>query len=132
MARMDMSHELGYGEDGQLVRVVDFDYEQLDHALADKELNKLSPQQTEMLMTMFRAVMQWWWQDGMKNPDGLLIRGTILSWVFLPELQSHSLTQVARNLGRYKQSVGRWFDRFKVQFPQIRTVHMKNRAQRRA
>jgi hypothetical protein len=117
--------DYGFGEDGGRVPIVQFDYGAVEPAVEEPGLGGLSAAELEGAMRGFQALVRWVWQDGMRNPNGLLIRAIIVCWIFLPELRGHSLTAVARGFGRYKQSLGRWHDRFKVEFPTVKTVHMR-------
>jgi len=71
-----------------------------------------------------RQVQRWVFQDGPRNPEGLVIRSTIAAWIFLPELRQLNMTSMAAGMGLKKQSLGRWVDVWKRDFPHIRTPHM--------
>ena len=120
---------LGHGEDGQLEPTCNFPYDEVDQSLfgaeARKELNDLSAADFEAASRVFRALVSWMWQNGMKNPQGLNLRAIIVCWVFLEHLRPLTLTELARAFGKKKQSLGRWVDDFKRAFPRIRNSHMK-------
>jgi hypothetical protein len=74
----------------------------------------------------FELLLAWVWQHGPKNNNGIEIRAVICCWIFMKQLRPITLTEMAATVGRDKQSLGRWFDEFKKDFPQIKTCHMKN------
>jgi len=59
-----------------------------------------------------------------KDPRGLLIRSAAVCWIFCDELHPLTLTQMAQQFDLDKQSLGRWLESFKQEFPHIRTCHM--------
>ncbi len=77
-------------------------------------------------LKVFSRLLEWIWQNGMKNSEGLTIRAVIACWIFLKHLRPLTLTQMARGFGKKKQSLGRWVDDFKIAFPHIRNPHMKD------
>jgi len=119
-----MKEGLAFNDDGQRERYVDFDYGEIDEALEECE-EKLTPDQRDALLKMFRSVMLWLWQDAMKDPDGLLMRAVVLCWMFCGHLRQHSLSQIAGGFGRVKQSPHRWVTRFKAAFPYIKVPQLK-------
>lgn len=123
-----MKDEIGHDESGP-VEVENFDYDRVDQVVFGFEqpadLSKLSREDMERGIACFRALMQWIWQSGSKNPDGLKIRAIICCWIFLSELQSLTESQMARGFGLKKQSLGRWVEHFKRAFPSIKTPHMR-------
>ena len=151
-AAISLAHRLpdhlAHCEDGHVEPSVDFDYAAVERALrsierhkipsADRDhvrsevdrslretISNLSSDQTDVLLAMLVRVLDWLWSDGMKNPDGLQIRAMLLCWNFLEHLRPLTLTQLARGFGKRKQSLGRWQDQFKLDFPEIKTCHMK-------
>jgi len=119
----------GHAEDGHLEPTCEFDYASIEQALfnvSPEEWDKISPEQLDAVLKVFRSLVAWMWQSGMKNPEGLNIRATILCWVFLEHLRPLTLTDLARASGKKKQSIGRWVDEFKRAFPGIRNSHMKD------
>ena len=121
---------MAFGESGDVVGKVDFDFQAVDENLFEpgqlEALPELSEKEVAMALQLFRLLMSWVWQNGMKNVNGLQIRAGIACWTMLPELRPLNLTEFARGFGMDKQSVGRWHDDFKKRFPQIKTVHMRN------
>jgi hypothetical protein len=124
-----------FDEGGEHAEAVGFDYDAVERELgtnlfsteAKQELEELTPEEAEAVYQMFRRLLLWWWQDGVvRNESGLVVRGILLCWIFVKELRDgHSLTEMAESSGRFKQSLGRWHDRFKRDFPTIRTCHMQ-------
>lgn len=121
---------LAHDETGRLVSVCEFDFDTVQQNLFGddprSDLHGVTPAEIDRAIEVLRIMLQWIWQDGMKNVDGVKIRAIILCWIFLKELRPLSLTQVARGFGLKKQSLGRWVDLFKRQFPDIKTSHMRN------
>lgn len=120
--------ELAFGENGERVLAEDFDYNLFDGVREEvaAEAANLSPAEMETALKLFEHLLRWQWQSGMRNPDGVKIRAIICCWIFLKVLRPMTLTQLAHHYGMDKQSLGRWVDQFKKDFPQIRTVHMRN------
>src|SRR4051812_825066 len=119
-----------HGEDGRIVPSTEFDYDLVDQNLfgkdAESDLSQFTQEEVDRALKVLRVLLQWIWQNGMKNVDGLKIRAIIVCWIFLKELRPLTLTQLAVGFGLKKQSVGRWFDRFKKDHRGIRTCHMRN------
>lgn len=129
--------ETAFTDDGQITGVEEFDYDLVERRLAKdlsnpelaKELAGMSEAEIEAALRMFRCLVRWLWQNGMKNPDGLTIRAILCCWIFVEELRPMTLTEMARGFGgRHKQSLGRWMESFKQNFPFIKTPHMRFRA----
>jgi hypothetical protein len=124
------SDGLGYEYSDHPVPVCQFDYDAVDQAVfgfaGDEEQNELTQEQVNGAVLMLRLLLNWVWQDGMKNPDGLQLRSMVICWVFLKELRPMQLSELARGFGKKKQSLGRWVDDFKRRFPNIRTPHMRH------
>lgn len=118
---------LAYDEDGNLVAIEDFDEAEVDRNLFDaaETLETPSAADVDLVYKIMHRLMSWIFQDGLTNPNGIAIRSIIVCWVFLPQLKPLSLTQISRGVGKLKQSVGRWVDRFKKEFPYLKTCHMK-------
>lgn len=76
------------------------------------------------IQTIIR-LKSWDFQNGMKDPHGLMIRSAVSAWAVVPLLEPLNLTQLAEGLGLKKQSLGRWVDQFKRDFPNIRNKHMR-------
>lgn len=131
--RRGVEGESAYEDSGELVPVSQFDWAAVERnlrrdleAIQDpEELSKFTPEEREAALKLFRTLVRWLWQDGMKNTDGLTIRSIIVCWIFLEELHPLTLTQMARGFGKHKQSLGRWVDDFKKRFSFIRTPHQR-------
>ena len=123
-------HDPAHAEDGELEPAVGFDYDAIDRntfgILPAPEPDAMPPDAMEAACVGFTRLMEWLWQDGMKNSEGLQIRAAILCWVFLSQLRPLTMTQMAAGFGKKKQSLGRWVDDYKRQpdFPRI--AHMKH------
>lgn len=124
-AHSQSAHE----EDGHLVPVQPFDWDTVDEKIfgpkPEIELADFTQEDVDRALTVLRALLQWIWQCGMKNTDGVKIRAIVVCWIFLKELRPLTLTQLSRGYGMKKQSIGRWVDEFKNAFPAIRTPHMR-------
>ncbi len=122
--------EPGHAEDGHLEPTVGPDWDAIDrgafHVEPESDDRTLTPEQAEAACRMFASLVEWIWQSGMKNPEGITIRAIIVCWRFVPELGSLTLTEMARGFGKKKQSLGRWVDDFKRRFPFLVNCHMKN------
>jgi hypothetical protein len=106
--------------------VTEFDYTSLD-AGHDTDLSDVSPQELEAAQKAFRILLEWIWQNGMRNPNGVKIRAIICCWIFLQQVRKTvNLTKLAKGYGMKKQSLGRWVDNFKRDFPQFKVAHMRN------
>lgn len=107
----------------------EFDFTQVDidmfNVKPDDDLTGINQEDLDCAITALRSLLQWVWQDGSNNEDGVKIRGILVCWIFLKELRSISLTQMAKGYRLKKQSLGRWHDDFKETFPTIKTPHMK-------
>ena len=117
-----------HGEDGRIIPSTDFDWEAVERNLFTEnpeDLSELSQEDIDRALKVLRVLLQWVWQNGMKNVDGLKIRAIIVCWIFLKELRPLTLTQLATGFGLKKQSVGRWVDQFKKDFKRVRISHMR-------
>lgn len=117
-----------HAEDGHLEPTTDFDYDEIDRSLGHtKDLETLSDADIDAAAKVITRVFEFVWQNGMKNPEGLQIRATIVCWVFLKHLHPLTLTELARGFGKKKQSLGRWVDEWKRHplLGKLRNPHMK-------
>jgi hypothetical protein len=121
----------GHAEDGHLEPTADFDYDEIDRGCFGvdpaEEVGNFTPEELDAACKVFGRLVEWIWQTGKANPDGITIRAIIVCWIFTSELRSLTLTEMARGFGKKKQSLGRWVDDFKRSFPEIRICHMKDR-----
>jgi len=115
-------------EDGRPVPATPFDYGRIDEAVFDykpeSDLTQFSQEDVDRALKVFRELLRWVFQNGMKNPDGVKIRAILVCWIFLEELRGLTLTELAAGYGMKKQSFGRWLDEWKLEF-KIRTPHMR-------
>ncbi len=115
-----VADETGHAEDGRLVPCVDFDYEAIDRNVFEaedvKDLHELPPESIDLALKLHRTMLEWIFQDGMKNPEGIQIRAILACWIWLPYLEPLSLTELSIGFGKQKQSFGRWVDEFKEHF----------------
>jgi hypothetical protein len=122
--------DAAHAEDGHLVPIAEFDYASVELNLfgenPEAEIAEFSQEEIDRGIKVLRLLLQWIFQDGMKNADGLKIRAIISCWIFLKELRPLTLTELARGFQLDKQSIGRWVDKFKEDFPEIKTCHMRN------
>ncbi len=135
-----------HAEDGHLEPSVEFDYDSIDRNVFHTEQDDKRPMcdvgdtdnvedskafkdftdlEIDAACKVFTRLVEWIWQDGMKNVEGLQIRASIVCWIFLSQLRPLTLTEMAKGFGKKKQSLGRWVDDFKRAFPRIRICHMK-------
>jgi hypothetical protein len=123
-------HDVAHDEDGSLIPVCGPDYDTIDrdvfHVAPQDEGDSFSAEEYDAACTVITRLIEWLWQDGMKNCDGLQNRAVILCWVFLSQLRPLTMTEMARGFGKKKQSLGRAVDDFKTVFPKIRIAHMKD------
>jgi hypothetical protein len=97
-----------------------------DRERITQELRKVcSVEIVDAASKLFQMFMRWNWQDGKKNPEGLQIRSMISCWLFIPELRALTETELAIGFGKKKQSIERWVDEWKQDFPRIRNAHMR-------
>lgn len=74
-----------------------------------------------------RRIAEWMWQ-GCANLDGFAVRAAVVCWIFHQPLRPYSMTRMAGRLGKKKQSLGRWVDSFKREFPAVtdHITHLRN------
>lgn len=122
--------DAAHGEDGRIVPSEEFNYEVIERNVfgqnPDAELSAFTQEEVDRALKVLRMLLEWIWQDGMKNADGVKIRAIIVCWIFLKELRPMNLTEMARGFDLKKQSLGRWVDQFKKDFPAVKTCHMRN------
>jgi hypothetical protein len=133
----------GLNEEGRLEAITDFNYDEVEERLNPQaaQLRARAQEEHEEFLTHLAAraaagedttvlsltlLLEWIWQGGMRNDQGLQIRAGIACWVFLPYLHALNLTQIASGFGKHKQSWGRWVDDFKRAFPTIKNPHMRH------
>lgn len=121
---------IAHEEDGHLTGTTDFDIDQVERNVfgcnPDNDLTEITPLELEAAERAFTHMLNWVWQNGMKNPEGVKIRAIIVCWVFLKHIRPMTLSELAQGFGMKKQSLGRWVDQFKADFPKYRIAHMRN------
>lgn len=126
-----MNAPLAHAEDGSVIESVPFPFEEIYAQDESQSRNSdLGPDvqalATILAVQMLNKVLRWQFQNGMNNPNGLIIRCKVLCWNVLPEVQdSYNLTELAGETRQDKQSFGRWQDDFKKQFPKIANFHKR-------
>jgi hypothetical protein len=117
------TEEIFYAEDGSRTPAVELDWDSIDRNC----FRYCDPQGMDLdrASKAIRQIVSWIFQDGPKNETGVFIRATICAWVFLPEYQRFTETEMAGNLEKHKQSIGRWAEVFKRDFPSVRTPHLR-------
>lgn len=122
---------LAHDENGQVIPISQFDYDEIDRLaglpqdLSGEPEEEFTAEEIARAGAALKKLLEWVWQDGMKNPEGLTIRAIVVCWVFLPHLHALNLTEMAQAFGKHKQSLGRWVDEFKPKFPRITNPHIK-------
>lgn len=122
---------IAHEEDGHITGTTEFDFEKVERNLFGQQptandLSQISALELEAAEKAFTRLLDWVWQNGMKNPEGVKIRAIVVCWVFLKHLRPMTLSELAQGYGMKKQSLGRWVDQFKADFPKYRTAHMRN------
>jgi len=105
---------IAYDENSLKTLTTDFPFHELDcEALDAKE------EAMEMACEAAHRVWEWIYQPACKDLDGFTCRCIVACWVFVPMLRGYSMTDIASRFGKHKQSLGRWVDDFKLQFPEV-------------
>lgn len=119
--------EPAHADDGSLTAAVEFDYEAIERNLfARRAAEEIDNQAViDGAARLFQQFMRWVWQDGKKNPNGVQIRAMIACWIFIPELRPLKETDLAIGWGMKKQSIDRWVQEWKKDFPKVRSPHMR-------
>jgi len=118
----------GFDDNQRPVLIADFDWDQVERNLTSekKEIRgalrngELTEEDFDRALQLSGTLMRWIWQNGKRDIRGLSIRSIIVCWHFIYELRDLPLTTVAAKFGKHKQSLGRWLDRFKNDFPRWR------------
>lgn len=119
-------HPTAHDDNHEVVESVDFPYDEIDRRLTGVFYNGDDGEPDHSLAGQAMArIMEWVWQGGPKNMDGMTIRSTVACWIFIKHLHALNLTQMAAMVNKDKQSLGRWVDEFKKEFPQVKTEHMR-------
>jgi hypothetical protein len=121
-----MDCDLQFDEDSRLIATTSFPYDEVDRDLGLFEPDSPEKYDLDAASEAIRRLLRWLFQNGPRNPEGLQIRAVVLCHIFLPELRPMTLTQMAGCMGKHKQSLGRWQDQFKRDFPNIPSSHFHN------
>lgn len=108
-----------YDDLSQVTQSVDFAYDEVDRRFGVAHLHDETRDPVEMACECQRQLWAWAWNDACKNWDGFQCRCAVLAWVFHEPLRAYSMTEMAGRIGKKKQSLGRWVEDFKAQFPDI-------------
>lgn len=112
-----IEEHIAYGEQSERLQAVDFDWSFIDRAELERQIGRYEPFPTHEAMA---RITRWVFQDGMNDPRGLRIRAIIVCWLFCPEMRdAFTMSSMARSCGLHKQSLGRWIDSLKREFPGI-------------
>lgn len=120
--------DIAHAEDGHYVQTIDFDYDEVDRSFKPVQLDEpqmFTEEEVRAAIKLLQTLLRWQWQTITKNEQGGFNRMAICCWIFLAELRSLTLTDLARGFGKDKQSLGRHVDQFKKAFPYIKTPHMQ-------
>lgn len=120
-----MKSNRSWDENSQATLTCDFPFADVAANLGEIDPDAKRDDVTELVCEEFRRVYSWIYQPPCKDMDGFICRSIIGAWVFIPEIRSLTLTEIAGRFGKHKQSLGRWVDDFKRQFPEI-TNHMQH------
>jgi hypothetical protein len=122
------SSTIAHGEDGKPVGWTDFDYDTIEDRLFNfkpGDLSEFSQEDVDRALKVFTTLLDWVWQSGMKNGNGIQIRAIIVCWVFLKHVRPLQEAELARGFGKKKQSINRWVEHFKKSFPRIKIPHFR-------
>jgi hypothetical protein len=113
----------GYSENGEVIATLPFAY---PDDPADGVENLLPPETrlerraAILAWATVERLLDWVWADGMNNPEGLLDRTKVMVWNVHRIVHSeYTLTSLAGEGDKAKQSLGRQHDSFKRYFPEV-------------
>ena len=130
-----MAHQTtSFDEDGRPILITDFDWEEIERNLASetKQLRRsckrgeITREQLETAMELCGTLLRWVWNNGKRDKRGVAIRSLIICWLYLDELRPLTEAQLARGFGLKKQSVGRWVEQFKKEFPMFKSPQLQH------
>lgn len=110
-----------FDDNSQTTLTVDFDWASVDMDAVAMQMEN----QFDLALEAQRKVWAWVYQPPCKDLDGFLCRCIVVTWVFVPQLRSYSITDIAGRFGKKKQSIDRWVADFKKVFPEI-TDHLQH------
>jgi len=119
-----------------VIETVDFPFHQIDGIESPGGLKPLddgiSGSSDEVIARLTVAglerVFDWIFQDGMNNSDGLMQRTKVALWNIHRVVNAeYTLTSLAGEDEKHKQSFGRHHDSFKRRFPELINVHNRRK-----
>lgn len=124
---------INFDQNGTVTATVDFNYSEVDELLQGDRLNSSdirrmieeAAREEGMHMAAQAVGSLARWLGTTKNKHGIACRGIVLNWLYDSLQHDCSLTEIAGQYGLKKQSVGRWVDDFKKEFPQA-VIHLKH------
>jgi len=108
---------VGYDEAG-ITQTSELDWASVDanvFGVIDTEFAEWKEQQGRMLSNIW----QWVHQGRLDDIDGFHCRCIIVNWAFNELNWNDSMTEVAGQFGKKKQSISRWLVEFKKSFPDV-------------
>lgn len=100
--------------DGGITETVDFAYPDIEPYKFDDHIDMACQCQSK--------IWAWVYQPPAIDMDGFMVRCLIACWIFVPELRTLSMTEMAGRFGKKKQSLGRWVEDFKKTFPELNRI----------
>ena len=114
-----------YDDSGNVTLTCGFNWDAIDAYNFTKE-DELKTEAIEIACEGYRKVWTWIYQPPCDNLDGWTCRCIIATWLFVPQLRSYTLTEIAGRFGKKKQSLDRWVQQLKQEFPELATLeHFK-------
>lgn len=112
-------------ENGEMVGVVDFDFDAIDRAAEDESHDKY--------ISALRIMLEWVWKLGVKQtrkPTAAFVRFAAMSAVIYPDcMEGMTYEEIGKEFGITKQAVGKaasdFYETFEVQLSRLRTEHGK-------
>jgi len=98
---------------------VGFDFDRVYDDLDGPEKDPASPDPMFAASEAVRLLFAWVYQPPCKDQEGFYCRAIIACWIFVPQLRSYTMTEMAGRFGKKKQSLGRWVEDFKREFPEV-------------
>jgi hypothetical protein len=124
-----INSQVAHGEDGAPIGWTGFDYDTIEDRLfnyrPESDLSEFSQDDIDRALKVLTTLLEWVWQSGMKNGNGIQIRAIIMCWIFLKHVRPLQEAELARGFGKKKQSLGRWVENFKKAFPRIKVPHFR-------
>lgn len=109
--------------DGQVTLTEDFDYASVARGLGETFDEPATEDSIDLAAFQIRKLFHWVYQPPCQDLEGFTCRSIIACWIFVPQLRSYSMTEMAGRFGKKKQSLGRWVDDFKKVFPELKHLN---------